>query len=141
MKTITIFLSVFISFFLINDAVCESQLPNEGELPKIPSPSSEINLKNIPFKIVYETFRETDGKENWELYIMNADGSNPVNLTQTPDLDEMYPHASGDGAKLCFVVDEGTDRRDKVRSVYYMNMDGTQRVLVARHADRKSVVE
>ena len=45
-------------------------------LRKTPSASSEINLQDIPFKIVYETFRETDGKENWELFMMNADGSN-----------------------------------------------------------------
>ena len=134
MKTTSLFLFVFISLILINDAVCESQLPVEAELPKIPSPSSEIDLKNIPFKIVHETFRKTDGKENWELYIMNADGTDPVNLTQTPDLDEMYPHACPDGTRLCFVVDEGTNRRNKIRSVYYMNIDGTERILVSRHA-------
>ncbi|GAJ06947.1 unnamed protein product, partial [marine sediment metagenome] len=95
------------------------------------------------FKIVYETYRKTEGKNNWELYLMNADGSNPVNLTNTPDVDEMYPHASGDGTKICFVADEssplpqgrdeGTGRR-KVRSVYYMNINGTGRVKVADNA-------
>lgn len=83
---------------------------------------------------MYETFRETDGKENWEIFMMDADGSNQTNLTRTADLDEMYPHASPDGTKLCFVVDEGTNRRNKVRSVYYMNIDGTDRVEVARNA-------
>jgi hypothetical protein len=110
------------------------ELPDEQDLPKTPAPSYKIDLEKIPYKIVYETLRETDGKENWELFIMNADGSNPVNLTKTPDLDEMYAHASPDGTKLCFVVDEGTNRRDKVRSVYYMNIDGTNRVEVARNA-------
>jgi len=98
------------------------------------SPSSGINLQDIPYKIVYETFRETNGKKNWEIYMTNADGTNQINLTQTPDLDEMYPHASPDGTKLCFVVDEGTNRRNKVRSVYYMNIDGTGRVEVAKNA-------
>ena len=36
-------------------------------------------LKTYPHKLVYETNR--DG--NWELYICNADGSNPKNLTKT----------------------------------------------------------
>jgi Tol biopolymer transport system component len=98
-----------------------------------PYPSTELDLKAIPFKIVYETLRETDGKESWELCLINADGSNPVMLTQTPDADEMYPHASPDGTKVCFVADEGTDR-DKVRNVYYMNLDGTGRVKVADNA-------
>ena len=64
----------------------------------------------------------------------DANDSNQVNLTKTPSLDEMYPHVSPDGTKICFVVDEGTNRRNKVRSVYYMNIDGTNRVEVARNA-------
>jgi Tol biopolymer transport system component len=87
-------------------------------------------LGNIPFKIVYETYRKTDGKENWELFLINADGSNPVNLTRTSDADEMYPHVSPDGTKICFVADEGAGR-NKVRNVYYMNSDGSGRVKVA----------
>src|SRR5438105_2805580 len=55
-------------------------------------------LKNYRHKIVYETNR--DG--NWELYLCNADGSNPVNLTNTKDVDEVYPKPSPDGTKICF---------------------------------------
>jgi Tol biopolymer transport system component len=105
-----------------------------GDEPRArPYPQSELDLKAIPFRIVYETCRETDGKENWELYRIDADGSNAANLTQTADVDEMYPHASPDGTKVCFVADEGTGS-DKVRSVYYMNIDGTGRVKVADNA-------
>jgi Tol biopolymer transport system component len=92
-----------------------------------------MNLGQVPYKILFETYRQTDGKHNWELYQMDADGSNPVNLTQTPDLDEMYPHASPDGTKICLVVDEGTGR-ERIRNVYYMNIDGTGRVKVAENA-------
>jgi Tol biopolymer transport system component len=105
-----------------------------------------MNLSEIPFRILFETYRTTDGKENWEIYRMNADGSDQVNLTQTPDLDEMYPHASPDGTKICFVIDEQTGR-NKIRNVYYMNIDGTERIKVAENArqpcwgpDSKSIV-
>ena len=139
MKKITWCKNILISFILLKLSFTNIALYGQStqagfELRKVPSPSSEINLSDIPYKIIYETFRETDGKENWELYLMNADGSNMTNLTQTPGLDEMYPHASPDGTKICFVVDEGTNRRNKVRSVYYMNIDGTDRVEVARNA-------
>jgi len=100
---------------------------------RVPSPRAELNLADIPFKIVYESFRRTEGRENWELCMMNADGSGRVNLTNTPNLDEMYPHCSPDAGKICFVVDEGTGRR-RVRSVYYMNIDGSERVKVAKNA-------
>ena len=90
--------------------------------------SSELlaELENYPHKIVYETNR--DG--NWELYLCNADGSNPVNLTHTPDVDELYPKPSPDGTKICFVADEGKGDA-KVRNIYYMNSDGTGRTKVA----------
>jgi hypothetical protein len=83
-------------------------------------------LKTVPFKIVYETFREN----NWELFQMNADGSQPVNLTRTPALDELYPHVSPDGTKVCFLCDEGQGQQ-KSRNVYVMSMDGTGRQRVA----------
>jgi Tol biopolymer transport system component len=98
-----------------------------------PLARSAMDLSKIPYKIVHDTYRETGGKRNHEIFIMNADGSNPVNLTNTPDIDEMYPHVSPDGTKICFVTDEGRSRRDKVRHIYYMDLDGTNRVHVVAH--------
>ncbi len=114
-------LSSVLCFFsgAVNDAFCGPPAPasaeasrggarvqNRRRLKKVPSPRTELKLEEIGFKIVFETYRNTNGKDNWELYLMNADGSDPVNLTRTPDLDEMYSHASPDGTKICFVVDE-----------------------------------
>ncbi len=132
---ITLILSCLLTFGLISDAHCGPRVQGQNRirLRKVPFQQTEMNLAEVPYKILFETYRETDGKKNWELYQMNADGSNAVNLTQTPDLDEMYPHASPDGTKICFVVDEG-DRQNKVRNVYYMNIDGTGRVKVATNA-------
>ena len=119
--------------FLVNEAVCGTR-PKDGlKLRQTPLPRTELKLKDISFKIVYETYRTTNGKENWELYIINADGSNPVNLTRTADIDELYPHASPDGTKICFVADEGAGA-GKIRNVYYMNIDGTGRLKVADNA-------
>jgi TolB protein len=85
-------------------------------------------LKTYPHKLVYETNR--DG--NWELYICDADGSNAKNLTNTKDVDELYPKPSPDGTKICFVADEGKDA-DRIRNIYYMNSDGTGRTKVAEN--------
>jgi len=97
-----------------------------------PLPRRAMDLSRIPFRIIHETYRPTDGRMNWELQVINADGSNPVNLTHTPDLDEMYPHVSPDGTKIVFVVDEGLGR-NRTRSVYMMNIDGSDRVKVAHN--------
>ena len=65
--------------------------------------------------------------------MVDADGSNRVNLTNTPDVDEHYPHASPDGTKVLFVAVEGEGRRDRKRNVYYMNVDGTGKTKVAEN--------
>ena len=62
-------------------------------------PPLRESLKALPFKIAYESYVN----DNWELFVMNADGSNPVNLTQTPKAHEHYPQVSPDGTKICFV--------------------------------------
>jgi Tol biopolymer transport system component len=79
-------------------------------------------LKALPFKIAYECYTN----DNWEIFASNPDGSNPVNLTQTPTVHEHYPQVSPDGTKICFSVDTG-EGRDTVRSLWVMDADGQNR--------------
>ncbi len=100
--------------------------------PSTSPPQSEDLRKELaayPHRIVFESFR--DG--SWDLWIMDADGTDRAKLTDTDDVDEMYPKASPDGSTICFVADEGRGK-DKVRCVYLMNADGSGRKLVARKA-------
>ena len=86
-------------------------------------------LKQLPYKIVFESYQD----DNFELMMVNADGSGVVNLTKTPKVNELYPHVSPDGTKVSFVVD-GEEGGTKVRSVWTMNLDGTGRTLVQSNA-------
>lgn len=86
-------------------------------------------LKDSPFKIAYECYLN----DNWEIFVMRADGSEPVNLTQTPQVHEHYPLVSPDGTKICFSVDAG-EGRDAVRSLYVMDIGGRNRRKLAEHA-------
>jgi Tol biopolymer transport system component len=86
-------------------------------------------LKAEPFAIVREAY--VDG--NWELIVSNADGSAPVNLTNTPTVNEHYPQVSPDGTKICFSVDDG-EGRDTVRSLWVMDIDGQNRKKLADNA-------
>jgi len=104
------------------DELAKAKAAQEAKL------KSEIKLKESNGKIIYETYRNN----NWELYVVNADGSNPINLTKTPNKNELYPHVSPDGSKVCFVSDEGAG--PDTRNVYYMSIDGTDRVKVADNA-------
>ncbi len=47
-------------------------------------------LKETPFKIAHEAYL----KDNWEILVMDADGANSVNLTQTPAIHEHFPQVS-----------------------------------------------
>ncbi len=85
-------------------------------------PSLRERLKTEPFKIAYECYVG----DNWEIFVMNADGSGRVNLTNTPKEHEHYPQISPDGTKMAFSVDRG-EGRDAVRSLYVMDIDGKNR--------------
>ncbi|MDD4873031.1 MAG: hypothetical protein PHR77_20960 [Kiritimatiellae bacterium] len=102
---------------------------SSGKQPPGATPALLQELKTYPHKVAYETHR--DG--NWEIYIANADGSNPINLTKTSDIDELYPKVSPDGTKICFVADEGKNN-ERVRNLYLMNLDGTERHKIADNA-------
>jgi TolB protein len=84
-------------------------------------PALRDQLKALPFKLAYETY--VDG--NWEIFVVNADGSNPVNLTRSPQVHEHYPQVSPDGTHIADSVDSGQSR-DTVRSLWIMNSDGSQ---------------
>jgi Tol biopolymer transport system component len=84
--------------------------------------SLKEQLKGSPFRIAYECYVD----DNWEIFVMHADGSEPVNLTQTPTEHEHYPQVSPAGTKICFSVDAG-EGRDAVRSLYVMDIDGRNR--------------
>jgi Tol biopolymer transport system component len=101
-----------------------------------PQAQSELDLDKIPYKIVYESYRETNGIVNWEICQINANGSNFVNLTNTPEIDEMYPHVSPDGHQICFERVEGKDKGSKSRNVYVMNIDGSERFKIAANANQ-----
>ncbi|HLL73524.1 MAG TPA: S8 family serine peptidase [Pyrinomonadaceae bacterium] len=79
-------------------------------------------------KIVFPTVR--DSPYNIELYTMNADGSNPVNITNNLSgvgaHNDYYPAWSSTGAKIAFIFDGGNDPRSD--QVFVMNADGSGRV-------------
>jgi Tol biopolymer transport system component len=99
-----------------------------------PVPAPQLNLARVPFRIVYESFRDTAGRPNWDIFIVNADGSGMTNLTNTPDVDEHYPHASPDGTQILFVAIERSGQRITSRSAYVMRVDGSARTKIADNA-------
>jgi ABC-type branched-subunit amino acid transport system substrate-binding protein len=81
-------------------------------------------VSSIGGKIAFNSDR--DG--NAEIYVMNADGSAPVNLTNNP-ADDFGPIWSYDGKKLLF-----TSTRDGNAQVYVMNQDGSNPINVSKNS-------
>ncbi len=65
---------------------------------------------------------QTDRDGNVEIYVMDADGSNPVNLTNNPASD-FEPAWSPDGSRIAFV-----SSRDEYLDIFVMNADGSDPV-------------
>ena len=72
-------------------------------------------------KIAFVTVR--DG--NSEIYVMNADGSSPVNITNNAAADD-HPVWSPDGTEIAFLSDRGGGR-----GVYVMRADGSGLTAIA----------
>jgi Tol biopolymer transport system component len=61
----------------------------------------------------------SDRSGNYEVYVMEADGTDPRRLTQSPAVDAQ-PAWSPDGTQIAFV-----SLRDGNAEIYVMNVDGT----------------
>jgi len=70
---------------------------------------------------------ETNRDGNPEIYLMNPDGSQPMNLTNHPDTDN-YAAWSPDGTKIAFV-----SRRTGDNEIYVMNADGSNPTNLTNH--------
>jgi len=76
-------------------------------------------------EIAYMAKAETG--QDWDLYVMQADGLDPVRLTDSPG-DDTGPSWSSDGQRIAFVSD-----RDGNREIYVMNADGSDPVNLTQH--------
>ncbi len=80
-------------------------------------------LKELSGKILFQSDRDGD----WEIYVMNADGSHVVQLTYNSASDE-YPVWSPDGEQIAF-----KSNRDGNFEIYVMKADGTEQRRLSNH--------
>ena len=64
----------------------------------------------------------------WDLFTMDADGTDPRNLTRTPGIVEWESNWSPDGREIVFTSD-----RDGNLEIYKMRPDGSGQLNLTRH--------
>lgn len=75
--------------------------------------------------IVYAAPGENDF---YDLWMMDADGSNKVNLTNTPDRHEMRPHFHPDGDRLVFTgLQAGAEWGERESDLYVLDLPTRER--------------
>lgn len=95
----------------------EEQAAAESENPEavIPEAAAEETGEFVPCPIAFDSDR--DG--NLEIYTMDSNGENLVNLTNDP-ANDWNPDWSPDGSQIAFVSE-----RNNERSIYIMDADGS----------------
>jgi TolB protein len=84
-------------------------------------PSFSPDGKRIAFEVAFGA--PTFGRD---IFVMNADGTNQVNLTAENSGNDQFANFSPDGARITFSPESGAPSFD--REIYVMNADGTNKL-------------
>ena len=77
-------------------------------------------------RIVFMSERDShvmNGRLTAEIYVMEADGGNPQNLTNSPFFDDRHPSWSPDGKRIAFQSNRDKDNPNNTE-IYVMDADG-----------------
>ena len=86
-------------------------------------PSGSPDGKRIAFVSDRDGHVDVHGWHTGDIYVMDADGGNPQNLTNNPSRD-VSPSWSPDGKRIIFSSDRDRGRGDHNYEIYVMDADG-----------------
>ena len=78
-------------------------------------------------------FVRASGEGGSDIWVMDANGSNPTNLTNSPLSSDQLPQWSPDGTRIVFVRGK-THNTDFTPRIFSMNADGSEETVLAENA-------
>ncbi len=97
-------------------------------------PSFSRDGSKIAFSSVAPGCPCTGTSDWWEIYVVNADGSNQTRLTNN-SANDIRPSFNGDGSKIVFASDRDTNSgHDGINEIYVMNADGSNQTRLTNNA-------
>ncbi|MCX7804125.1 MAG: hypothetical protein N3A38_02940 [Planctomycetota bacterium] len=123
----------------LKDAMGGREAAAERAGPKLTAEQEKLlaEMRAYKCRILFQSRPDTGGTSDWDIHIINADGIGRKNLTNTPGVHEVVPHASPDGTKVvfCAYTPKLVDGRRKTTSaICVMDIDGGNRRVVAENA-------
>lgn len=107
----------------VNLTPTQTRTPTPAQTPPL-SPTSTASLGDTSVKIV---FQRIDPGLSAEIYLMNPDGTNQIQLTNNPGAINGLPSWSPDRQKIAFV-----SGRDGNAEIYMMNADGSNQTRLSQ---------
>lgn len=123
LSTITILFVCFLLFTGCGPAPV-TEMPTSEAIPaaETPVPTQEPAPTATPLPLPCTIAFDSDRDGNREIYVMDPDGSNQVNLTNDPD-DDFNPAWSPDGSQIAFVSTRPNEVSSK-QAIYIMDANG-----------------
>jgi len=90
-------------------------------------------------RIAFTSHEELAGEVyvNHDIYVMDRDGKNATNVTNTPDIDEAFASWSPDGSRLLFIIGRG----ETAMEFWLMDADGAKPRQLVPWCDQCSLLD
>lgn len=85
-------------------------------------------------KIAYVSLQDNG---NYDIFVMQADGSSPVNLTNSPQKHELHYSLSPDGEQIAYEVFHATGHGVYTQEIYVMDANGNSAVQLTNSPEDK----
>ena len=120
-----------IAFFSLRDVNSEIYVMNadgssETNITRTAATEQDPSWSPVGDKIAFTSWRRGEG---WEIYVIDADGSNRRRLTFDNDSPDQSPAWSSDGSKIVFA-----SKRDGNWEIYSMDADGSNQTRITNNS-------